>query len=128
MHKLLQTTYKEILLLSRDIGGLVIVFVMPLILIITVTLIQDGSFKVIDATKIPILVVDLDQGELSAQIFKNFQENSIFEIVNTRDGIALTENSVQAAVLNGEYQMGIIIPANMSSDLKKKSRKTSVVF
>ena len=77
MSKLLHTTYKEILLLSRDIGGLVILFVMPLLLIITITMIQDGAFKNMDSTKIPILFIDLDKGELSESIKANFSENGV---------------------------------------------------
>jgi hypothetical protein len=39
MYKLWMSVYKEFLLLKRDFGGLIILFVMPLVLIITITLI-----------------------------------------------------------------------------------------
>ena len=54
MHKLLASTYKEALLLIRDIGGIAILFVMPLVLLITVTLIQNSSFSNISDSKIPV--------------------------------------------------------------------------
>ncbi|RYY29875.1 MAG: ABC transporter permease, partial [Sphingobacteriaceae bacterium] len=44
MYKLIMSIYKEMLLLKRDPGGLVVLFVMPLVLIITITLIQDSTF------------------------------------------------------------------------------------
>ena len=48
MHKLWMSIKKEVLLLKRDFGGLVILFVMPLVLIITITLIQDSTFKTVN--------------------------------------------------------------------------------
>ena len=60
MYKLWASIYKEFLLLIRDVGGLTILFVMPLVLVITITLIQDSSFKSVQQTKIPILIVDND--------------------------------------------------------------------
>ena len=48
MHKLLASTYKEFLLLTRDIGGIAILFIMPLVLIVTITLIQDSTFKTVN--------------------------------------------------------------------------------
>ncbi len=120
MHKLLSSTYKEILLLSRDMGGLVILFVMPLVLIITITLIQDGSFKTINNTKVPILFVDNDKGDISDKIFDNLKKSDAFEIVTQQDTILITEESAKASVLKGKYQLAVVIPKNLSSDLQKK--------
>jgi len=68
MHKLWASTYKEFLLLIRDLGGLAILFIMPLILLIIITLIQDNTFKTIKETKIPVLLVDYDKGKVSKSI------------------------------------------------------------
>ena len=57
MYKFLMSVYKEMLLLKRDFGGLVILFVMPLVLIVTITLIQDSTFKSVTETRIPILLL-----------------------------------------------------------------------
>ena len=65
------SVYKEFLLLKRDIGGVVILFIMPLVLIITVTLIQDSTFKTVSDAKIPILLVDNDKGNVSKTVFDN---------------------------------------------------------
>ena len=58
MYKLGIAIYKEFLLLKRDIGGLVILFLMPLVLVITVTLIQNSSFVKDDNVKVPIILID----------------------------------------------------------------------
>ena len=50
-----------------------ILFVMPLVLIITITLIQDSTFKKMSDTKIPILLIDNDKNEISKTVKKNLQ-------------------------------------------------------
>ena len=82
MYKLWASIHKEFLLLIRDLGGLTILFVMPLVLIITITLIQDSSFKSIQESKIPILIVDNDKGMISSTIFKGLRNQKLFELAD----------------------------------------------
>lgn len=113
MYKLWQSVKKEMLLLSRDWGGLVILFVMPLVLVITVTLIQDSSFKAV-STRIEIAFVDNDKGEISKTIIDNLSKSESFVLVS------VSEQELQHLVFKGKYQMGIVIPENLSSDLQNK--------
>jgi len=101
------------LLLSRDWGGLVILFVMPLVLVITVTLIQDSSFKAV-STRIEIAFVDNDKGEISKTIVDNLSKSESFVLVS------VNEQELQHLVFKGKYQMGIVIPENLSSDLQNR--------
>ena len=108
------------LLLLRDMGGLVILFVMPLVLIITITLIQDSTFKTVNDTKIPILLVDNDKGEVSKVISTNLNASNSFEMIHTLDGQPVTESIAREQVFKGKYQLAIIIPEKLSSDLQAK--------
>ncbi|WP_414655601.1 ABC transporter permease [Flavobacterium sp.] len=120
MYKFLMSVQKEILLLRRDLGGLVILFLMPLVLIVTVTLIQDSTFKSVTESKIPILLVDNDNGEISKTVKSSLNENGSFEIVTEIKGTALTEATAREAVFKGKYQLAIIIPEKLSVDLERK--------
>ena len=115
MHKLWMSIKKEVLLLKRDFGGLVILFVMPLVLIITITLIQDSTFKTVNDSKIPILLVDNDKGDVSKVISQNLNESNSFEIISEKE-----ENTAREAVFKGKYQLAIIIPKDLSKDLQAK--------
>ncbi|MCP4976727.1 MAG: ABC transporter permease [Maribacter sp.] len=115
MYKLLASTYKEFLLLIRDFGGLAILFIMPLLLLITITLIQDNTFKTITETKIPVLLVDNDKGKVSKSIRNGLTKTNSFEIINEE-----TENGAKELVFKGKYQLAIVIPTNLSNDLEKK--------
>jgi ABC-2 type transport system permease protein len=114
------SVYKEFLLLKRDMGGVVTLFLMPLVLIITVTLIQDSTFKTKDDSKIPILLVDYDNGSVSKTVFDNLQKSNVFSVVTTIDNRPITEDFAKEAVFKGKYQMAIVIPAHLSTDLQAK--------
>ncbi len=115
MHKLWASTYKEFLLLTRDIGGLAVLFVMPLLLVITITTIQDGTFKTLEALKIPLLLVDRDQGDVSRNIHENLTASELFEVTRGHD-----EAKAREMVQKGTYQLAIVIPENLSRDLDLK--------
>ena len=115
MHKLMASAYKEFLLLIRDIGGIAILFIMPLVLIVTITLIQDSTFKTVSDAKIPILVVNNDNGNVSETILKGLGESNAFEV-----NIKESEDVARDLVFKGKYQLAIIIPENLSSGLEQK--------
>lgn len=118
--KLYRSIQKEFLLLRRDLGGVIILFVMPLVLIITVTLIQDSTFKKVSDSKIPILLVDNDNGKVSQSVKENLQTADAFSVETKIDGKNITEIEAKDAVLKGKYQLAIVIPQNLSVDLQSK--------
>jgi ABC-2 type transport system permease protein len=112
LYKLWRSFIKEIQLLKRDSGGIVIIFLMPLLLIITITLIQDSTFKNLEGSKIPIIFIDNDKSEISKNIKLELQRSKTFDLLTNYD-----EKSAQNAVFSGDYQMAIIIPENLTKDL-----------
>ncbi|WP_264558313.1 ABC transporter permease [Flavobacterium sp. N2270] len=120
LYKFLMSVYKEVLLLKRDFGGLVILFVMPLVLIVTITLIQDSTFKTVSDSKIPILLIDNDNDVISNSVKDNLAQSGSFDIITQIDNTNITEEIAKNAVFKGKYQLAIIIPENLSSDLQLK--------
>lgn len=112
LYKLWRSFIKEILLLKRDIGGIVIIFVMPLLLIVTITLIQDSTFKNLEGSKIPIIFIDNDKSEVSKNIKAELENSKTFQLLTN-----FNEKSAQDAVFSGDYQMAIVIPDNLTKDL-----------
>lgn len=112
--------YKEVLLLKRDFGGLVILFVMPLVLIVTITLIQDSTFKTVTDAKIPIILVDNDKAEVSKTIQDNLNESGSFELISSENNSLLNEEQAKEAVFKGKYQLAIIIPEKLTEGLQEK--------
>lgn len=120
MHKLWAATYKEFLLLLRDFGGLIILFLMPLILVITVTIIQENTAQNVFTSKIPLLIIDNDSNELSKSIISNLEKNNLFKMVNKIDGKSISEKDANDLVLKGEYKLAIVIPAGLTENLNAK--------
>jgi ABC-2 type transport system permease protein len=88
---------------------------MPLILVVTITLIQDSTFRSINDNKIPILWVDYDQGEVSKNIYDGLAESKSFNIIEKE-----SDSEAKELVFKGEYQLAIVLPPNLSLELEKK--------
>ena len=85
---------------------------MPLLLIITITLIQDSTFKNLEGSKIPIIFIDNDHSEISKRIESELKASKSFQLLTDYN-----ENSAKEAVFSGEYQMAIVIPQNLTKDI-----------
>lgn len=103
------------LLLLRDMGGIAILFIMPILLLVVITLVQDSTFKTISDVAIPVLLVDKDGGEVSKSILENLSGSNSFEIL-----LKDSEEEAKEAVFTGKYQLAIVIPENLSNSLQKK--------
>lgn len=120
MYKLWMATYKEFLLLKRDFGGLIILFLMPLVLVITVTIIQESTTQHIFNSRIPVLLIDKDTDELSRSILLNLEQNNSFKIISKIDGELISEEKANDLVLQGKYKLAIIIPEGLTKNLNRK--------
>jgi len=120
MHKLIVSAYKEVLLLLRDWGGLAILFFMPSVLIITITLIQESTFKAVGESVLPIVLVDEDQGEIGKLVTKNLSATPNLQLVTEADGVPIDEQHAQALVSDGTYQIALVIPKGISDELNDK--------
>lgn len=119
-YKLIQTVRKELLLLRRDIGGLLILFLMPLALIITITLIQSSTFESISGSRISLVLVDNDRGEIADSVIQNIRRSNAFDLVMKLNNRLVTEKQAKDLVFSGAYQLAIIIPEHLSDDLNQK--------
>lgn len=118
MHKLRASIKKEILLLIRDWGGLGILFIMPSILLITITLVQQSTFKDANDVIMPIIVVNNDGGEFGKTIEKNISETSSLKLVQNFDDKKIDESTAKKLVSDGKYQIALVIPENLSNALE----------
>ena len=113
-----QTIKKEITLITRDTGGLVILFLMPLLLILIVTFVQDGTYRNFSKEKIAILLIDNDKDEISQKIKEHLDSSALFNIISGKEGKPFTEEMARRLVLQGRYVMAIVVPEKLSSDTK----------
>lgn len=123
MSRFLASIRKEILLISRDWGGLLILFIMPLLLVITVTLLQDGAFRNITKEKTAIILVDNDHGTISQHIRKSMEESGFFTIFSDDAIRNLDEKKAKKIVREGTFPIAIVLPADLSEDLESEVKQ-----
>jgi ABC-2 type transport system permease protein len=110
MRKLLGAINKEMIMMLRDIPGLILLFLLPLFLVIVVTLTQEKALSKIDNTMISVIVVDDDANTLGNSIINGLKESKYFEIITEYRGKKLDKETATGLIHKGEYHVGIIIP------------------
>jgi ABC-2 type transport system permease protein len=117
--KLLAAVKKETLLLLRDRVGLSILFLMPMILIMVMTLIQDAAFKTLNEKGVPIVFVNQDKDSLGIMIEQGLRNNELCAFHDSINGKPATPEMAQLAVADGEFLVGIIIPKGATATIRK---------
>jgi len=121
MFKLLATIQKDIRVLLRDKVGIALMFVMPIILVIVVTSIQNSTFELVSKNKLPILIYNQDTGKSSLQMIKAIGNIGMFKVSQTSKG----ETNIVDAMHHSDAMLGIVIPANFSAKVEAKSKSVS---
>ena len=117
MAELIAIINKELRILWRDRAGMLILFVMPAVLVLVITLVQDNTLKIMGERNWQICLVDEDQSGLGDYIADVLQSSSKI-IVHHGD------NREQAweEVKGGGFQAGIIIHEGTLEKLRKGLR------
>ncbi|MCW3104183.1 MAG: ABC-type multidrug transport system, permease component [Bacteroidetes bacterium] len=119
MNKLKAAIIKEILLLLRDRVGLAILFIMPMILIFVMTLIQDSAFKTLNEKGIPIVFVNNDNDSLGIEIGVGLRSSELCTVYDSINGKPATAETARQAVADGQFLVGIVIPAGATEAVRK---------
>ena len=110
--------YKDFLLLIRDKPGLAMMFLMPLALVMLMTYLQDSTFNSITESRVPLLLLNADCDSLGNAIEQNIIATNIFETHTRIGNDSLTEAALKHAVARGDYQIGIVIPARTTAEIR----------
>jgi ABC-2 type transport system permease protein len=107
MYKFGATLRKELLLLLRDLPGLAILFVMPVLLILVVTLAQENALQS-QGARTPVLLVEEVSTPFSAGLATNLDSSGMFSVVRSRDGVQVTRSAARNLIRSGNYKFAII--------------------
>jgi len=123
MYKIVATMSKELLLLSRDRTGLLVLFVMPALLVLVMTLVQENVLKTMGESRTRILFIDHDREEVGWTIEKKLTESGAIEIIKEIDGKEVDEKKALERVIKGEFQLCVMIPAGTTAAVKNRARQ-----
>lgn len=117
------TFIKELLELRRDRAGLLVLLVMPMALVLIVSLVQDNVMQATGQAPIKVLFVDSDNSFLGKAINKQLESAGGLDLVTRLKEEPVTEELAKRAVIKGDYQFAIIIPAGTGDAFKKMLRE-----
>src|SRR5882724_13463588 len=110
MFKLSATILKDIRILTRDKVGLTLMLLMPVLLAIVITSVQNSTFELVNDNKVPLLIYNKDKGEVSAELVKALDKIGMFELKKMDD--TQNEKDVITRMHAKDALVAIIIPAN----------------
>jgi ABC-2 type transport system permease protein len=110
--KLLASLRKEFLVLVRDLPGLALLFLMPILLIVVVTLAQQNALRTSRENKTDILFLDLSNSDFTKSLQENLDSSGLFSPVRSYKSIQLDSGSFNELVSEGDYPAGILISAH----------------
>ncbi|MDD4555490.1 MAG: hypothetical protein PHP04_14905, partial [Bacteroidales bacterium] len=119
MLKFIYTIRKEALILLRDKAGLIILFLMPTVLIVIMSLLQEfGYSSVRRETQVNVLFLDHDGDSLGYKIRTGLMKAGYFNLIDSVDGKPATDSSIRDAVKKGKYVVGVVIPKGVTKKIR----------
>lgn len=117
MHRLLSAFRKEFLILIRDIPGLAILFIMPVLLIMIVTLAQKNALKSSKESKTDVLFIDHSHSAFSKLLQQNLDSSGLYRLVSNQTGVLMDDAMARQKIADGDYPVGIVIATQDTSIL-----------
>ena len=120
MSKLRYTLKKEFLLIIRDIHAVTVLFVMPAVFIMIMSLAMRDLFELHNTVNIDVLVANRDAGEESGAFLKAIEELRTFKFHLLDKGVA-TEK-VKEQMLSRDFKFALMIGENFSAFVGKEGK------
>lgn len=117
------TIIKELLELRRDRAGLMVLLIMPMALVLIVSLVQDNVMQATGQAPIRVLFVDKDRSFLGEAIAEQLKSGGGLDLITQIKGEPVSEEAAKRAVVKGDFQFSIIIPAGTGAAFRERIRK-----
>src|SRR5664279_700857 len=114
---------KDLTLLVRDPGALVVLFLMPLIFILVMSLALSGLYSP-RGSAVVIAGVDQDGGPFSADFVTSLTSSGGFDVLVDGPGGQLDRAAAEKLVVAGKAQVALIIPAGIGEAVQAKMTGT----
>lgn len=124
MFKLWSTILKDIRILVRDKLGLIFMFVMPIVLAIVITAVQNSTFEMLNTNTVPMLLCNRDTGDAGKQLETAITKVGMFDLKQVTPNV--TEKEISNRMHAKDAVVAIIIPADFTSKIKQKAKGTAV--
>lgn len=121
MFKLRATIVKDLRLLSRDKVGLLLMFVMPIVLALLITIIQNSTYELVNDNKVTLVLYNEDTGEISQQLIETLQKTNLFDWKS--EATLKSETEIIDGLESSDALLALHIPSNFSEQVERKSKQ-----
>ena len=121
MYKLYITILKDFRILMRDKVGLTLMFVMPILLVLVMTSIQNSTFELVNNKKLSLILCNRDTAQTSKQFLQAISKMGMFKVEQMP--LASSNEEVQSQMEVSETLVALILPSDFSSKIKSKAAK-----
>ncbi|MCP4179998.1 MAG: ABC transporter permease [bacterium] len=105
---------KELCLLFRDKFGLIVLFIMPAVLVVVVTSVQNVNFENSKIMPVKILFINNDAGQIGSNITSKLEESNDLRLIRKINKKNISIKQAQELLSAGKYHALLIIPQNTS--------------
>ena len=116
MFKLWSTILKDMRILTRDRLGLVFMFVMPIVLAVVITAVQNSTFEMLNTNTVPMLMCNRDTGEAGRQMQTAIEKAGMFSLKQVTPNA--TDKEISEKMHAKDAVIAIIIPSDFTKKLK----------
>ncbi|MGN6637763.1 MAG: ABC transporter permease [Mucilaginibacter sp.] len=120
MFKLWATIKKDVRILIRDKVGIALMIIMPVLLVIVVTNVQNSTFQLMNKNKLPIVISNRDTGKASQQLIEAINKIGMFNVSQVNGNA--NESAITDAMRQKDAMLGVVIPANFSVKVNAKAK------
>ena len=133
LNQILAITWKDLKVFFKDRGGMVIIFLQPMMFIIVMSYALSGLFSSGEDRPIQILAVNQDQGTQAAAIIQKLDEMKAFTVETTWEGRPLTRPEAERLIVERKRKLALVFPSDFSAVLEQdpaaqERRTTKVLF
>ncbi|MBC7388483.1 MAG: ABC transporter permease [Opitutaceae bacterium] len=121
MYKLYITILKDFRILMRDKVGLTLMFVMPILLVLVMTSIQNSTFELVNNKKLSLIVWNKDTAQTSKEFVLAISKMGMFKVESL--DLANTNEDIKSGMANSGTLVALIIPSDFTDKIKSKALK-----
>jgi ABC-2 type transport system permease protein len=109
---------KDLKVLVRDRGGMIALFLMPVMFILVMSTAQKNMYNIGGADNpVELYVVNDDRGDLAGEVIGALEDVDGIEVVTQVDGETLTRTSVEEMIVEGSVNVAVLFPADFTESV-----------
>ena len=126
LHQIFAITYKDWQVLVRDRGGMVSLFLMPIMFILVMSAAQQGMYTFADEDNpLEILIVNQDTGSLAADAITALEKIEGIQAISNWDNTPLSREKAEELIVAGNYSTAVVFPEDFSDQILTAATNTS---